>query len=464
MQIGVRVLLVCVLLVLATGAAADTASAVRAAEQGDHQLAFWEWLLAAQRGDAAAQFRLGGLYYFGDGVPQDVGRAAVWYRAAAGQGHSGARFNLGLMYELGRGVAPDGAAAAAWYRLAAEQGNPHAQHNLAVLQRNGRGVPRDLVEAGRWYLRAAAQGHVPAQIKAALMYDDGEGVPVDVVQAYKWYTLAAAQLTGTEREEIALLIRALRPRLTGAQLAEAGRLVREWVPRPENRRETAVWPLELAHAREPVYPRRRAPAELQAGLGFVVDRAGHVLTSSDLVADCREVRALSPASAPQVAAVVARDTETDLALLRVTTHAAPAAFRAFAPGSGQPDAPASGFVPAGGGLVAGSVGPLAMPGEASRYLRVTPPVPVGSRGAPLLDEHGRVFGVVLGRAETARLARASDTLAGSASFALRARTAWSFLEAQGVRAEEPDPVPGRDAVPPLEERARDFTVILECRR
>jgi hypothetical protein len=145
----------------------------------------------------------------------------------------------------------------------------------------------------------------------------------------------------------------------------------------------------------------------------------------------------------------------------VATPAAPAPFRGVT-GDAEPGAPASGFVPAEGGLVAGSVGPVAVPGEPGRYLRVTPPVPVESRGAPLLDEQGRVLGILLGGAEAGRLARASDTIPGSASFAVRASTAWSFLEAQGVRAEAPAPDAAAGAA--LEEQARGFTVVLECRR
>ena len=61
----------------------------------------------AESGDAEAQFRLGGLYDTGRGVPQDDAEAMKWYRLAADQGHAMAQHNLGGMYHLGQGVPQD---------------------------------------------------------------------------------------------------------------------------------------------------------------------------------------------------------------------------------------------------------------------------------------------------------------------------------------------------------------------
>ena len=50
-----------------------------------------------------------------------------WYRLAADQGDAAAQFNLGVMYDNGRGVLKDEAEAVRWYRLAAEQGDADAR-------------------------------------------------------------------------------------------------------------------------------------------------------------------------------------------------------------------------------------------------------------------------------------------------------------------------------------------------
>jgi TPR repeat protein len=79
------------------------------------------------------------LHARGDGVRQNHGESARWYRLAADQGHADAQFNLGLNYDLGRGVAQDYGQAAQWYQRAADQGHVEARTNLGLLYR---GRPR----------------------------------------------------------------------------------------------------------------------------------------------------------------------------------------------------------------------------------------------------------------------------------------------------------------------------------
>ena len=67
------------------------------------------------------------MYDEGRGVPQDDAEAVKWYRLAAEQGNAAAQYNLGVMYDKGEGVPQDDAEAVKWYRLAAEQGAAAAQ-------------------------------------------------------------------------------------------------------------------------------------------------------------------------------------------------------------------------------------------------------------------------------------------------------------------------------------------------
>ena len=112
--------------------------------------------IAAEEGDATAQFTLGKHYYFGDQVEKDLDQAARWFTAAAEQGVPGAQFYLGYMYDDGVGIAQDATLAAKWYRAAAEQGHPEAQENLGRLYWHGRGVPRDRKQGLSWVDRAYA--------------------------------------------------------------------------------------------------------------------------------------------------------------------------------------------------------------------------------------------------------------------------------------------------------------------
>jgi hypothetical protein len=90
------------------------------------------------------------------GVPQGDSQAAALYRLAAEQGNATAQFNLALLLDNGEGVDKDYAQAAQWYRKAAEQGVPRAQFNLGAMYANGDGVALNFVEAYFW-LDLAAQ-------------------------------------------------------------------------------------------------------------------------------------------------------------------------------------------------------------------------------------------------------------------------------------------------------------------
>ena len=120
------------------------------------------WTRLAEEGNAPAQYLLGGMYYNGQGVPQDYQLAVKWYRKAAEQGEADARYVLGVMYANGEGVPQDYQQAAKWYKLAAERGNAEAQYNLGWLYANGQGVSKDYELAYKWLNLAATQGHKDA--------------------------------------------------------------------------------------------------------------------------------------------------------------------------------------------------------------------------------------------------------------------------------------------------------------
>ena len=55
-----------------------------------------EYGKAAEFGECLSPIRLGLMYHFGQGVPQDDAEAVSWYRKAAEQGHAGAANNLAV--------------------------------------------------------------------------------------------------------------------------------------------------------------------------------------------------------------------------------------------------------------------------------------------------------------------------------------------------------------------------------
>jgi TPR repeat protein len=195
----------------------------------------------AVQGDQDAQYKLGALYYAGDGVKQDYSEAALWYRRAAQQGNVDAQYSLGNMYLMGEGVNQDDSQAANWYALAADQGHGSAKHNLSNLQKTmivqptaeienntisneqlisldnavetsseidtsgkaeyeqglayafGDGVPQNDRTAFNLFYESAEKGYVLGQYKVGVAFAYGEGVRQDQKLAAEWYRKAAEQ-------------------------------------------------------------------------------------------------------------------------------------------------------------------------------------------------------------------------------------------------------------------------------
>ncbi len=115
---------------------------------------------SSEKGSRYGQYVLGWLYRLGiGGVGRNPAQALALYRLAAVLNHDGAQFILGGMYRFGDGVAQDFAEALRLFQLAAAQGNPTALYNVAFCHEWGLGVPASNAEAIRWYRRAQAAGH-----------------------------------------------------------------------------------------------------------------------------------------------------------------------------------------------------------------------------------------------------------------------------------------------------------------
>jgi TPR repeat protein len=126
-------LVIGLVLLLSTPALADFQAGCAAFDKGDYAAAREQWAPLADKGDPKAQFRLGCLYAFGQGVPKDYAFALRLYRLAAEQGDADAQNNLGGMYAEGMGVAPDPVEAYMWFDLAAAHGHEMARRNRAFI-------------------------------------------------------------------------------------------------------------------------------------------------------------------------------------------------------------------------------------------------------------------------------------------------------------------------------------------
>ncbi|ESQ79745.1 tetratricopeptide repeat protein [Asticcacaulis sp. YBE204] len=109
--------------------------------------------IAADAGDAAAQFRLAGMCDRGEGGPRDPAAAYLYYRKAADQNH------VPALLVLGEGYDDDNASKGAFVynRRAAEAGSSIGQFRMGYAYEHGMGVKADPAQAYVWYSRAARQ-------------------------------------------------------------------------------------------------------------------------------------------------------------------------------------------------------------------------------------------------------------------------------------------------------------------
>ena len=233
----------CGILSLAIGSiAADLAAGVSAYDNKEFAKAAGELMPLAESGDSTAQYYIGCMNFFGQGLPQDYKAGIKWYSAAAQRGHAHAAAMLGWLSVSGPNVPwhaevpTDLTAAVKWLRLAVKGDDQFGEQTLASLYKDGRGVPADFEEAARLYRLAADQGDSDSQTFLGFLYLKGEGVTKDYVQAHLWFNLCAARSSSsrsTSADSCRSSRESLEALMTPAQIAEAQSLARNWKPRTQ---------------------------------------------------------------------------------------------------------------------------------------------------------------------------------------------------------------------------------------
>src|SRR5438876_118745 len=112
------------------------------------------WLAVCMLAEPATAGQLeDGIAAYGHG---DYAAALHLWRPLADQGNADAEWRLGDMFYYGQGVQKNYPEAAKWYRKAADQGDVWSQHKLANMFYEGEGVPQDIEQAHMWANLATA--------------------------------------------------------------------------------------------------------------------------------------------------------------------------------------------------------------------------------------------------------------------------------------------------------------------
>ena len=117
----------------------------------------------ASEGNPEAQYFLGLLMWYGDGVGTNREMAMDYFRKAAKQGHIHAQFNVGLI-------------------LAFSEPDPKSSHQ---------DIDHDMKTALKWVINAGSEGLSDAHWLLGLMYRDGKGTEKDYDLSYEHFVKAA---------------------------------------------------------------------------------------------------------------------------------------------------------------------------------------------------------------------------------------------------------------------------------
>ncbi|MBX6426614.1 MAG: sel1 repeat family protein [Variibacter sp.] len=181
-------------------------SGARALRAGDTAKGITALEYAAEKGHAAAQWKLGRIYAEGDGVARNDLRAFQYFSRVA-NAHADdnpespqSRYVANAFVALGNyylggipnsPIKPDPNRAREMFAYAASYfGDPDAQYYLARMYLEGKGTAKDPRQAIRWLGLAAHKGQYQAQALLGHILFKGEHVARQAARGLMWLTLA----------------------------------------------------------------------------------------------------------------------------------------------------------------------------------------------------------------------------------------------------------------------------------
>ncbi len=206
---------------------------------------------------------------------------------------------------------------------------------------------------------------------------------------------------------------------------------------------------------------------LRTGTGFAVDTAGAVVTNYHVVQGCGAVSFLLIGSSSTDATVIASDPVNDLALLRLREPVKAAALfqdpEKLRPGDdiivfGYP---LVGQLASAGNLTRGSVTALSGLRDDARYFQMSAPIQLGNSGGPVLNQAGRLTGVVTYKLNAARELKATGDISQNVNFALKNSVLRAFLDSNSIMYARSNAIAAQSAADVGSEAAK-FTGIVGC--
>ncbi|XP_076953385.1 ERAD-associated E3 ubiquitin-protein ligase component HRD3A-like [Bidens hawaiensis] len=161
----------------------------RGEEDEDFQILEYQ----AQKGNAAAMYKIGIFYYFGlRGVRRDHSKAFSWFSKAVEKGEPRSMELLGEIYARGDGVKRNYTTALEWLTLASKHQLYSAYNGMGYLYVKGYGVEqKNYTKAKEYFEKAAEHKEAGGHYNLGVMYLKGIGVKKDIKAACNYFIVAA---------------------------------------------------------------------------------------------------------------------------------------------------------------------------------------------------------------------------------------------------------------------------------
>ncbi|WP_374314160.1 trypsin-like peptidase domain-containing protein [Dongia sp.] len=337
-------------------------------------------------------------------------------------------------------LAPDGklhsgadAAKTADACLAAASGGSVQVYYLAgLVLEQGIGKPKDVAKAEDWYRKAANKGEVKAQLAMGRLAEARGKNDV----AMGWYSRAALKNSRPAQEAL-LRLRTDDP--------------------------YAMWDAaEFAIAIDDSLGRESDM--MKSGSGIIIGE-GVVLTNEHVVSGCSQM-----AVAPGLPArVLATDAEKDLAVIKTPIPlGAPVPLSAENTLAAEMDLYTGGYPGIGNAepnfaMTTGRLSTRKIDSDdAANYWLLSNQINPGNSGGPLMDESGRVVGVVSAELPVTGIVKKSAPKKAKEGMAVRSEIVRSFLEKHSITYKIAAKGPVADAAADMKHHAAAVTVLVEC--
>lgn len=282
---------------------------------------------------------------------------------------------------------------------AAELGHEESMRIVAEWYKTGRGVLKNIGKSTYWLLRSAESGNVQSMTEVAHTYITGFGVQENPMEGLAWLYVAEYK----RNEDAASLIKNAESKLNSALILLAqdrAKVILDLIKDGDRTSPASVSGNSAATLPGQTASQKPKHAAKGSGSGAVISPFGHIVTAAHVIKDSTYIEVITPAGT-FAGSVLNCDEQNDVALLKIEQ-----AFELHIPVGrssevrlgqsvatiGFPNIGIQGHSPkVTQGMISGDNGIQ----NDIRMWQISVPIQPGNSGGPLLDETGRMVGVVV---------------------------------------------------------------------